>query len=286
MATPHLTELELLPVESSATAPESAYRPTARMRRVAITDDGAADAAASGAESAPVQSSSGEALPAEVGSPNSTPRSALRPSPRALALAAEHQPILSATRLTRKALLAGDWFIVDVFRRDTELRALIKSGEAVITQREQEILEGVLAGMPDRELSRQLGITRQCVCGHLGNVVTKLGAESRFTVLEAWRVLAEAERGRAGRAQLAEVRYGDDTLLSVTVQVPPRPEIEARLSSAETNVAWLVCDGLSNRDIAIERGTAERTVANQVASIFQKLGVSRRFDVAQFLLGF
>lgn len=276
MATPQLTKLELLPVDPSPVsspggAPESALRPATRNRRVTLLDTPAG--------------ATEEVDPAEREAPGSTPRSALRPSPRALALAADHQPILSATRLTRKALLAGDWFIVDVFRRDTELRALLKSGEAVITQREQEILEGVLAGMPDRELSRQLGITRQCVCGHLGNVVSKLGAESRFTALETWRILAEAERGRAGRAQLAEVRYGDDTLLSVTVQVPPRPEIEARLSSAETNVAWLVCDGLSNRDIAIERGTAERTVANQVASIFQKLGVSRRFDVAQFLLG-
>jgi two-component system, NarL family, response regulator DevR len=60
---------------------------------------------------------------------------------------------------------------------------------------------------------------------------------------------------------------------------------EVRLSSAEHHVAWLVCDGLSNRDIAVERGTAERTVANQIASIFHKLGVCRRFDVAQFLLG-
>jgi DNA-binding NarL/FixJ family response regulator len=155
----------------------------------------------------------------------------------------------------------------------------------MITSREQEILEGVLAGLADRDISERLGITRQCVCGHLGNVVGKLGAESRFTALQAFRVLAEAERGRAGRAQIAEVPFGDKTLLSVVAPVPPRPEIEARLSSAETHVAWLVCDGLSNRDIALERGTAERTVANQVASIFHKLGVSRRFDVAQFVLG-
>ena len=97
--------------------------------------------------------------------------------------------------------------------------------------------------------------------------------------------ILEAEKGRAGRARLAEVEYGSDMLLSLQVPIPPRAEIEVRLSSAETHVAWLVCDGLSNREIAIERGTAERTVANQVASIFSKLEVSRRFDVAQFLLG-
>lgn len=181
--------------------------------------------------------------------------------------------------------MTGDWSIVDVDRRGTELRVLFRPGATLVSSREQEVLQAVLSGVPDRELSRQLGITRQCVCGHLGNGLTKLGAESRFTALQAWRGLSEAEKGRGGRAQVAEVPYGTDSLLSLRVPIPPRPEIEVRLSTAETHVAWLVCDGLSNRDIAVERGTAERTVANQVASIFNKLDVSRRFDVAQFLLG-
>jgi DNA-binding NarL/FixJ family response regulator len=215
----------------------------------------------------------------------SVPLSQTRVSPRALAERVEHHAVVSTTRLTRSALLTGDWQVVDVYRRGTELRALMRAGAMLVSGREQEVLDAVLNGMPDRDLSRRLGITRQCVCGHLGNALGKLGADSRFAALQAWRALAEAEKGRAGRAQLAEVEYGSDTLLSLVVPIPPRPEIEARLSSAETHVAWLVCDGLSNRDIAVERGTAERTVANQVASIFTKLGVSRRFDVAQFLLG-
>ena len=215
----------------------------------------------------------------------SVPVSQTRLSPRAAAQAAEYQPLTSASRLSRTALVGGDWQLVDMYRRGTELRLLMRAGATLISAREQEVLSAVLAGVPDRELSRQLGITRQCVCGHLGNSLGKLGAESRFSALQAWRVLGEAEKGRAGRAQLAEVPYGTDSLLSLRAPIPPRPEIEVRLSSAETHVAWLVCDGLSNRDIALERGTAERTVANQVASIFNKLEVSRRFDVAQFLLG-
>jgi DNA-binding NarL/FixJ family response regulator len=187
--------------------------------------------------------------------------------------------------LTRASLVAGDWTLVDVHRSDTELRVLFRAGATLISAREQEVLQAVLSGTPDRELSRQMGITRQCVCGHLGNGLTKLGVPSRFGALEAWRALLEAEKGRAGRAVLAEVAFGEQTLLSLRVPIPPRPELEVRLSSAETDVAWMVCDGLSNRDIALSRGTAERTVANQVASIFSKLGVSRRFDVAQFLLG-
>ncbi len=229
-----------------------------------------------------------------VSSPESTneaapqldvPYSQTRISPRAAANDASHHPLSNATRLTRSSLIAGDWTIIDVHRKKTELQVLLRSGATLISTREQEVLDAVLSGVPDRELSRRMGITRQCVCGHLGNGLAKLGVSSRFAALEAWRSLLEAEKGRGGRALLAEVPFGEETLLSLRVPIPPRPELEVRLSSAETDVAWMVCDGLSNRDIAFERGTAERTVANQVASIFSKLGVSRRFDVAQFLLG-
>lgn len=229
-----------------------------------------------------------------VSSPESTseaepqldvPYSQTRVSPRAAANQVSHHALSNATRLTRTSLVAGDWTIIDVHRNNTELQVLLRSGATLISGREQEVLESVLSGVPDRELSRRMGITRQCVCGHLGNGLSKLGVSSRFTALEAWRALLEAEKGRAGRALLAEVSFGEETLLSLRTPIPPRPELEVRLSSAETDVAWMVCDGMSNRDIAFQRGTAERTVANQVASIFSKLGVSRRFDVAQFLLG-
>ena len=213
------------------------------------------------------------------------PASETRLSPRAAANAVVHQPVGGGSRLNRESLLGGHWTLIDVLRKDSELRILLNAGGALMSSREHEVLRSVLSGVPDRELSIRMGITRQCVCGHLGNGVSKLGAESRFAALQAWRVLGEAEKARSGRAFIAEVPYDDQNLLSLRCEVPPRAEIEVRLSSAETNVAWLVCDGLSNKDIAIERGTAERTVANQVASIFNKLGVCRRFELAEFLLG-
>ncbi|MEZ4219870.1 MAG: helix-turn-helix transcriptional regulator [Polyangiaceae bacterium] len=52
------------------------------------------------------------------------------------------------------------------------------------------------------------------------------------------------------------------------------------LSAAEREVAMLVIRGLSNRQIAAARGTKERTVANQIASIFRKLGVGSRVELA------
>ena len=62
------------------------------------------------------------------------------------------------------------------------------------------------------------------------------------------------------------------------------PEVEARslagLSEAERDVLRHLLAGASNEEIAAERGSAVRTVANQVASIFRELGVNSRAELA------
>jgi DNA-binding CsgD family transcriptional regulator len=53
----------------------------------------------------------------------------------------------------------------------------------------------------------------------------------------------------------------------------------ACLTLAERKVMELLLGGLSNAAIATARGSSPRTVANQVASIFQKLGVGSRAEL-------
>ncbi len=50
----------------------------------------------------------------------------------------------------------------------------------------------------------------------------------------------------------------------------------SRLSPAERIVAVFVCQGLSNREIAVILGKSERTVKNQVSAILAKCGVPTR----------
>lgn len=52
------------------------------------------------------------------------------------------------------------------------------------------------------------------------------------------------------------------------------------LTAAEEQVVEFVLEGLSNKEIAQRRGTRERTVANQLASIFRKLQVTSRSELA------
>lgn len=52
------------------------------------------------------------------------------------------------------------------------------------------------------------------------------------------------------------------------------------LSNAERAVMHALLEGKSNAQIAAARGTARRTVANQVARLFEKLGVRSRAELA------
>lgn len=59
-----------------------------------------------------------------------------------------------------------------------------------------------------------------------------------------------------------------------------RGEAFDALSPAEREVADAVLRGDSNRTIAAARATSVRTVANQLASIYRKLGVRGRTELA------
>jgi len=66
-----------------------------------------------------------------------------------------------------------------------------------------------------------------------------------------------------------------------TSRVSERAEdLAKRLTQAEAAVAWAAVDGLSNREIAKLRGSAARTVAVQLRSVYRKLGISSRTELA------
>jgi DNA-binding NarL/FixJ family response regulator len=63
------------------------------------------------------------------------------------------------------------------------------------------------------------------------------------------------------------------------------PRLAKRLTPAEREVASAILAGKSNAEIALERGTSVRTTANQIASIYVKLGVRSRLELARQLGG-
>ncbi|MFO0567151.1 MAG: helix-turn-helix transcriptional regulator [Polyangiaceae bacterium] len=80
------------------------------------------------------------------------------------------------------------------------------------------------------------------------------------------------------RLEALALRVGEDEL--VVFRLPkPTPELPAGLTNAERAVVALVLEGLTNAEIARERGSSERTVANQMASIFRKTGAAHRAEL-------
>ena len=78
--------------------------------------------------------------------------------------------------------------------------------------------------------------------------------------------------------ELLELQLGDHALV-VLSDDGPRQRVEG-LTEAERQVALDALAGYSNQAIAERRGSKMRTVANQLAAVYRKLGVSSRAELA------
>lgn len=58
-----------------------------------------------------------------------------------------------------------------------------------------------------------------------------------------------------------------------------------RLTAKEIQIAILVWEGLTNREIGRIVGTSEQVIKNHVRNIFDKLGVWSRLELAMYVAG-
>ena len=84
------------------------------------------------------------------------------------------------------------------------------------------------------------------------------------------------------RARLSELDVAGEALLVGSIGFLDSTRL-ASMTDAERAVVLLLLQGATNREIALRRGTAERTIANQVQSIYRKLGVASRTELAVVL---
>jgi DNA-binding CsgD family transcriptional regulator len=127
-----------------------------------------------------------------------------------------------------------------------------------LSERERAVVAGVAAGKTNRAIAGELGIAVSTVASHLRGVRRKLDGKHRIDLVREW----------------AAATRTDDA-------VPSSGRRLATLTAAEREVMRGVLAGKTNADIAAERGTATRTVANQVARIFKKMGVRSRAGLAR-----
>lgn len=90
-------------------------------------------------------------------------------------------------------------------------------------------------------------------------------------------ILKRVERTSAELARLVSTAQGDESSSTDYVS-------DEGFTEAETRVARLVADGLSNKEIAAELSLSVRTVEGHISNILSKKGWSNRVEIARHLL--
>ena len=95
---------------------------------------------------------------------------------------------------------------------------------------------------------------------------------------ERHRLTLEPPKG----LEATSITSGDETFVVLSFPLLPKGK-PATLTRSEAAVVELVLSGLRTKAIAAARGVSERTVANQLQSAYNKLGVTTRAELAVLL---
>jgi DNA-binding CsgD family transcriptional regulator len=86
-----------------------------------------------------------------------------------------------------------------------------------------------------------------------------------------------------GKTQLHLWREGVPVAVPTPGEIAPAPSAADGLTQREREVALLVADGLRSREVAERLGIASQTVKSHLKTIFDKLGVRNRVELARRL---
>jgi len=169
------------------------------------------------------------------------------------------------------ALLAGQWRLVDSFTMSrTRYVIACKNRESdmvlrALRPREQCVLELSLDGRAGKWIALELGLSESTVSRARRAAVRRIGLADDAALAAARTAVFEPLDGLPPDLSLAVTRLN--------------PAESTALSAAECVVVEAILSGKHLAAIADERGTAPRTVSNQLASIYRKLGVGCRRGV-------
>lgn len=152
-----------------------------------------------------------------------------------------------------------------------------RRGEALETE-QIRMLERVFSGESQKSLACDLRVSVATIAGRCNLSLGRMLRGHR--VSRAPILLVMASLAAAG-VELADARVEsrhDDGSWVVSVEVPGTT-FEGRISPSELAVALLSIEGSSHTDVARRRARSTRTVANQLASLFEKLRVSGRGEL-------
>jgi DNA-binding NarL/FixJ family response regulator len=214
-------------------------------------------------------------------------------APDALRLAAMAIDASSTTEfslsLLWRELSRGISRVVDGFFSDMRCYLVLSlktnASATPIEGRRLEILEAVLAGLRQKNIAMELTLAPSTVALNSRLALESLGVvgkPSRAHPLLMLSARAAAEPALM-LARCSTLAGPDASELRVISR--PRPDLALTpvLPAAEMAVIRSLVEGRSYREIARERGTSTRTVANQISAVFRRLRVSGRNELVQRL---
>lgn len=190
------------------------------------------------------------------------------------------QLVLARERILRSpgerlwpALLDGRYTIIDRFERSgaryvvAYRNAATASRLSRLTPLERQVVEAASAGTPFKEVAYELATSQTRVSNILRDALRKLGLPSAIDLT----LLASS----------SDFVTLDDELLGPSIVSAfalrgPSADCLLELTPAERAVTADLLRGHSNREIGARRNRSQRTIANQVASILDKMRVPTR----------
>jgi DNA-binding NarL/FixJ family response regulator len=183
-----------------------------------------------------------------------------------------------------RGLVEGRWSLLDHFDSDGKRFVVARRNAPelidprALSMREREVVSLAAMGHSNKQIGYALGLPLSTVATHLTSAQKKLRVANRAELARFHAVTSSA-------AQRVDLTVGSEEV-SALVLPSLRNELSASgLTRSEEVVAAAVCRGESNEQIARTRGTSARTVANQLASIFRKVGVRSRSELIARISG-
>ncbi len=178
-------------------------------------------------------------------------------------------------------LRSGRWVFSDTFSTSERCYAVLRTPSEArpLNDRKLQLLEAMLLGTPGKVIALEHQRSLSSVTAAAQDCLRAMGLEctaSHASVLLTMAATALLRRELAHQpGKLSRLRVGQETLLVVSA-LRPDLQFPVELSLAEAAVLRSLVEGSSHAQISGERARSPRTVANQLATAFRKLGVSGR----------
>lgn len=213
-------------------------------------------------------------------------------------LAQKSMPLAELWRL----LVTGALRVVDTFHTEERCYLTLANPSSVgkaprrLSARKVETLQRILLGERQKTVALDCNLAASTIALTVAECLRTLGLDSRTARVPS--LVALAAHAARGETELSECRISEfpaplaganapasaPRVYQVVSVARPDLDIGSVLSGAEYAVARLLVEGKSYAEMALLRGTSVRTVANQVASVFQKVGVSGRSEFLSALI--